>query len=283
MGIVERIEYDPNRSFQIHPVRWIEGVRQRKYKTQEEFAPIKKIAQSACLIMYVFDIRLIRNYEVLSLINRYSSYKKLSILSLALLSLSSLSSSSPVNSHPSPLFSISHSFTIAPSTVHQHRLFVSNHSLQSVKNPFEIKLQISYKRQYVRSQPENQRFLLHMFQCCGMNVEIIVMYSIQYRSYRSGIDNLLILLIGRIPIAMPTVLSVTMTIGSHHPSEHRRKQQPTERLNMTHDVNYENHLTALWTVHLHGRATVNVRDERWCNVKKRDEAWREWLKRVEKA
>lgn len=49
----------------------------------------------------------------------------------------------------------------------------------------------------------------------GMIVEIIVMYPIQHRPYRPGIDNLLVLLIGGIPIAMPTVLSVTMAIGSH--------------------------------------------------------------------
>ncbi|KAI9089512.1 hypothetical protein K1719_029117 [Acacia pycnantha] len=53
----------------------------------------------------------------------------------------------------------------------------------------------------------------------GMLVEIIVMYPIQYRNYRSGIDNLLVLLIGGIPIAMPTVLSVTMAIGSHRLSQ----------------------------------------------------------------
>ncbi|MCO5574020.1 hypothetical protein L7F22_027798 [Adiantum nelumboides] len=46
----------------------------------------------------------------------------------------------------------------------------------------------------------------------GMVVEIIVMYPIQHRTYRQGIDNLLVLLIGGIPIAMPTVLSVTMAI-----------------------------------------------------------------------
>ncbi|KAK4272031.1 hypothetical protein QN277_020637 [Acacia crassicarpa] len=49
----------------------------------------------------------------------------------------------------------------------------------------------------------------------GMVIEIIVMYPIQRRNYRPGIDNLLVLLIGGIPIAMPTVLSVTMAIGSH--------------------------------------------------------------------
>lgn len=53
----------------------------------------------------------------------------------------------------------------------------------------------------------------------GMAIEIIVMYPIQHRKYREGIDNLLVLLIGGIPIAMPTVLSVTMAIGSHRLSQ----------------------------------------------------------------
>ncbi|CAN6448067.1 unnamed protein product [Victoria cruziana] len=53
----------------------------------------------------------------------------------------------------------------------------------------------------------------------GMIIEILVMYPIQHRRYRDGIDNLLVLLIGGIPIAMPTVLSVTMAIGSHRLSE----------------------------------------------------------------
>ena len=53
----------------------------------------------------------------------------------------------------------------------------------------------------------------------GMVIEIIVMFPIQHRPYRPGIDNLLVLLIGGIPIAMPTVLSVTMAIGSHRLSQ----------------------------------------------------------------
>lgn len=53
----------------------------------------------------------------------------------------------------------------------------------------------------------------------GMVIEILVMYPIQHRRYRDGIDNLLVLLIGGIPIAMPTVLSVTMAIGSHRLSQ----------------------------------------------------------------
>ncbi|XP_074329744.1 plasma membrane ATPase 1-like isoform X1 [Apium graveolens] len=53
----------------------------------------------------------------------------------------------------------------------------------------------------------------------GMVIEIIVIYGLQKRAYRVGIDNLLVLLIGGIPIAMPTVLSVTMAIGSHRLSQ----------------------------------------------------------------
>lgn len=45
MGIVERIEYDPNRSSRIALVRWIEGVRQRKCNAIEEFAPPRKILE----------------------------------------------------------------------------------------------------------------------------------------------------------------------------------------------------------------------------------------------
>jgi H+-transporting ATPase len=52
-----------------------------------------------------------------------------------------------------------------------------------------------------------------------MVIELVVMYPIQHRRYRDGIDNLLVLLIGGIPIAMPTVLSVTMAIGSHKLSQ----------------------------------------------------------------
>ena len=46
MGIVERIEYDPNRSSRIALVRWKEGVRKRKCNTIEEFAPPRKIRES---------------------------------------------------------------------------------------------------------------------------------------------------------------------------------------------------------------------------------------------
>ncbi|PUZ43022.1 hypothetical protein GQ55_9G628800 [Panicum hallii var. hallii] len=53
----------------------------------------------------------------------------------------------------------------------------------------------------------------------GIIIEVLVMYPVQHRRYRDGIDNLLVLLIGGIPIAMPTVLSVTMAIGSHRLSK----------------------------------------------------------------
>ncbi|XP_074263141.1 ATPase 7, plasma membrane-type-like isoform X1 [Silene latifolia] len=53
----------------------------------------------------------------------------------------------------------------------------------------------------------------------GMIIEVIVIYGLHLRPYRVGIDNLLVLLIGGIPIAMPTVLSVTMAIGSHRLSQ----------------------------------------------------------------
>lgn len=52
-----------------------------------------------------------------------------------------------------------------------------------------------------------------------MIIEVIVMFAVQQRAYRSGINNLLVLLIGGIPIAMPTVLSVTLAIGSHRLSQ----------------------------------------------------------------
>ncbi|KAG0168157.1 plasma membrane H+-ATPase [Apophysomyces sp. BC1034] len=52
-------------------------------------------------------------------------------------------------------------------------------------------------------------------------LEILVMYAAFRYSYRRGIDNLLVLLIGGIPIAMPTVLSVTLAIGAKQLAEHK--------------------------------------------------------------
>ncbi|CAO3600427.1 unnamed protein product [Absidia cylindrospora] len=52
-------------------------------------------------------------------------------------------------------------------------------------------------------------------------VEILVMYAAFRYDYRRGIDNILVLLIGGIPIAMPTVLSVTLAIGAKQLAEHK--------------------------------------------------------------
>ena len=49
----------------------------------------------------------------------------------------------------------------------------------------------------------------------GMIIEIIVMYLIQDHRYHPGIDNFLVLLIGGVPITMPTILYMTMAIRSH--------------------------------------------------------------------
>ncbi|GKV50374.1 hypothetical protein SLEP1_g57081 [Rubroshorea leprosula] len=53
----------------------------------------------------------------------------------------------------------------------------------------------------------------------GIFIEAVVMFGIQHCNYRDGIDNLLVPLIGGIPIAMPTTLSVTMAIGSQRLSQ----------------------------------------------------------------
>ncbi|KAJ2957487.1 hypothetical protein NQZ79_g6789 [Umbelopsis isabellina] len=52
-------------------------------------------------------------------------------------------------------------------------------------------------------------------------LEILVQYAAFHYDYRTGIDNLLVLLIGGIPIAMPTVLSVTLAIGAKQLAEHK--------------------------------------------------------------
>ncbi|GKU87492.1 hypothetical protein SLEP1_g1886 [Rubroshorea leprosula] len=57
----------------------------------------------------------------------------------------------------------------------------------------------------------------------GLFIEAVVMYGIQHRNYRDGIDNLLVLLIGGTPIAMPTVLSATMSIGSQRLSQQDKR------------------------------------------------------------
>ncbi|KAK4712445.1 hypothetical protein R3W88_006958 [Solanum pinnatisectum] len=61
--------------------------------------------------------------------------------------------------------------------------------------------------------------LLHLFVVVVMMANIIVMYCIQHCAYRSGIDNILVLLIGGIPIGMPLTLLLIMrhdTVTSSH-------------------------------------------------------------------
>ncbi|KAI8093722.1 E1-E2 ATPase-domain-containing protein [Halteromyces radiatus] len=52
-------------------------------------------------------------------------------------------------------------------------------------------------------------------------IVLIVQYAAFHYDYRRGIDNILVLLIGGIPIAMPTVLSVTLAIGAKQLAEHK--------------------------------------------------------------
>nr|CAC59705.1 putative plasmamembrane (H+)-ATPase [Ustilago maydis] len=52
-------------------------------------------------------------------------------------------------------------------------------------------------------------------------LEILILYAgFRYR-YRRGIDNILVLLIGGIPIAMPCVLSVTLAVGAQQLAKHK--------------------------------------------------------------
>ncbi|KAG6888988.1 hypothetical protein C0992_006864 [Termitomyces sp. T32_za158] len=51
--------------------------------------------------------------------------------------------------------------------------------------------------------------------------EIFCLYAGFRYSYRRGLDNILVLLIGGIPIAMPTVLSVTLAVGAQQLAKHK--------------------------------------------------------------
>jgi H+-transporting ATPase len=51
--------------------------------------------------------------------------------------------------------------------------------------------------------------------------EIFVLYAGFRYHYRRGLDNILVLLIGGIPIAMPTVLSVTLAVGAQQLAKHK--------------------------------------------------------------
>ena len=51
--------------------------------------------------------------------------------------------------------------------------------------------------------------------------EILVLYAGFKYQYREGLDNILVLLIGGIPIAMPTVLSVTLAVGAQQLAKYK--------------------------------------------------------------
>jgi H+-transporting ATPase len=52
-------------------------------------------------------------------------------------------------------------------------------------------------------------------------LEILVLYPRFHFGYRRGLNNILVLLIGGIPIAMPTVLSVTLAVGAQQLAKHK--------------------------------------------------------------
>ncbi|CAI0427859.1 unnamed protein product [Linum tenue] len=97
----------------------------------------------------------------------------------------------------------------------------------------------------------------------GIVIEIIVMYPIQHRPYRQGIDNLLVLLIGGIPIAMPTVLSVTMAIGSHKLSQQgaiTKQELVFEKSISFHLIPWTKELLSLTSTSLMENGTVQVKE-----------------------
>jgi H+-transporting ATPase len=52
-------------------------------------------------------------------------------------------------------------------------------------------------------------------------LEMVVLYADYRYAYRRGLNNILVLLIGGIPIAMPTVLSVTLAVGAQQLAKHK--------------------------------------------------------------
>jgi H+-transporting ATPase len=52
-------------------------------------------------------------------------------------------------------------------------------------------------------------------------LEIVILYPKFHYTYRRGLDDILVLLIGGIPIAMPTVLSVTLAVGAQQLAKHK--------------------------------------------------------------
>ncbi|KAL0565535.1 hypothetical protein V5O48_015506 [Marasmius crinis-equi] len=52
-------------------------------------------------------------------------------------------------------------------------------------------------------------------------LELVILYGHYDYTYRRGLDNILVILIGGIPIAMPTVLSVTLAVGAQQLAKHK--------------------------------------------------------------
>ncbi|KZT53113.1 ATPase [Calocera cornea HHB12733] len=52
-------------------------------------------------------------------------------------------------------------------------------------------------------------------------LEILILYPKYHYPYRRGLNDILVLLIGGIPIAMPTVLSVTLAVGAQQLAKHK--------------------------------------------------------------
>ncbi|EAU89252.1 plasma membrane H(+)-ATPase 1 [Coprinopsis cinerea okayama7 len=72
-----------------------------------------------------------------------------------------------------------------------------------------------------------QRILAYIGSFCLVTIgifviaEIFVLYAGFRYQYRRGLNNILVLLIGGIPIAMPTVLSVTLAVGATQLAKHK--------------------------------------------------------------
>jgi H+-transporting ATPase len=75
--------------------------------------------------------------------------------------------------------------------------------------------------------PSSQAILAQIGLFCLVSIgifivlEIVILYPRFHYSYRRGLDNILVLLIGGIPIAMPTVLSVTLAVGAQQLAKYK--------------------------------------------------------------
>jgi magnesium-transporting ATPase (P-type) len=73
----------------------------------------------------------------------------------------------------------------------------------------------------VRAPSARQASSLNLPHSIFVLAEIFVLYAGFRYSYRRGLDNILVLLIGGIPIAMPTVLSVTLAVGAQQLAKYK--------------------------------------------------------------